>query len=202
MTMATDNTQPYWSATHVRTLAELLAKLIIGRAYFVNDEKVIIIDHGAGPVIYGSKPGVQGQPGEPIPILQAQIDSLTEASFAHTFFLEENNERFREKIADLKAQDAELKKYIQAVDTKRNEDLLNICQQLDFCAQSIITLTDITSTLCDNLRGTEGALLKLLLENEKESTTTPIRQFDLQTDDGLSYTVTTADDGTLIFSQN
>lgn len=200
------NTQPYWSAKHVRTLAELPAKLTLGRAYFVDDEQIIIIDHGSGPVYYGAKPGPQGQPGEPIPILQNQIDSLTDASFKQTFLLDESLERLRAKMAaNFQANNTRadnLQNFIANVDKQRSEDLLMICDQLEHAAQGIITLTEITSTLCDNLRGTEGALLKLLLESENQSTTTPLSQFQLTTDDGLAYTVTTADDGTLIFTQN
>ena len=54
-------------------------KLTRGRAYFVDDEQVIVIDHGQGPVIYGGKPGPQGQTGEPLPQIQDQIDKLSEA---------------------------------------------------------------------------------------------------------------------------
>lgn len=54
-------------------------KLTRGRAYFIDDEQVIVIDHGRGPVIYGGKPGPQGASGEPIPELQDQIDSLVQA---------------------------------------------------------------------------------------------------------------------------
>lgn len=71
--------RPYWRVKHVGTLSQLPDKLTRGRAYFVDDEQVIIIDHGRGPVTYGGKPGPQGQAGEPLPRLQDQIDKLSEA---------------------------------------------------------------------------------------------------------------------------
>ncbi|MBQ3653302.1 MAG: hypothetical protein II954_02665 [Synergistaceae bacterium] len=71
--------RPYYSVKHVESMALLPEKLTRGRAYFVDDEQVIVIDHGRGPVIYGGKPGPQGATGEPIPELQDQIDSLVQA---------------------------------------------------------------------------------------------------------------------------
>ncbi len=71
--------RPYWSVKHVETMSLLPEKLTRGRAYFVDDEQVIVVDYGKGQVIYGGKPGPQGQAGEPIPQLQDQIDKLAEA---------------------------------------------------------------------------------------------------------------------------
>ena len=73
-------TQTYWSARHVGTRSRLPAKLTKGRAYFIEDEQVIVVDHGKGAITYGSQPGPQGEPGEPLPFLQEQIDNLDEAS--------------------------------------------------------------------------------------------------------------------------
>ena len=72
--------RPYWKARHLETRALLPAKLERGRAYFIDDEQIIIIDHGLGPVEYGGRPGPQGQAGEPIPSLQGQINELAQAS--------------------------------------------------------------------------------------------------------------------------
>ena len=96
-------TQPLFSIKHVATEALLPKKLTVGRAYFVADEKEIIIDHGdgRGPVRYGSKPGPQGIPGEPIPSLQGQIDELAEASLATTLNIHQMNERNRADFAHL-----------------------------------------------------------------------------------------------------
>ena len=76
--------RPYFTAKHVETMTLLPENLEVGRAYFVDDEQVIVIDHGRGPVIYGNSPGPQGIAGEPIPQLQEQIDQLAEASLNHT----------------------------------------------------------------------------------------------------------------------
>ena len=71
--------RPYFSAKHVGTMSLLPENLVRGRAYFVDDEQIIVIDHGQGAVIYGGKPGPQGIAGEPLPQLQDQIDQLAEA---------------------------------------------------------------------------------------------------------------------------
>lgn len=71
--------RPYWSARHVESLADLPEKLVRGRAYFVDDESYIVIDHGRGPVIYGGKAGPMGPSGEPQPHIQSQIDTLSDS---------------------------------------------------------------------------------------------------------------------------
>ena len=73
--------RPYFTAKHVESMSLLPDTLEIGRAYFVDDEQVIVIDHGRGPVIYGGAAGPQGAAGEPIPQLQEQIDSLAAEAF-------------------------------------------------------------------------------------------------------------------------
>lgn len=72
---------PYLGVSHIEKLNKLPADLEVGRAYFVDEEGYIVINHGRGPIIYGNRPGPQGQAGEPIPQLQDQIDYLTEAIF-------------------------------------------------------------------------------------------------------------------------
>lgn len=71
--------RPYFTAKHIESMDLLPDTLEIGRAYFVDDEQVIVIDHGRGPVIYGGATGPQGIAGEPIPQLQGQIDNLVDA---------------------------------------------------------------------------------------------------------------------------
>lgn len=71
--------RPYFTARHLESMSLLPDTLEIGRAYFVDDEQVIVIDHGRGPVVYGKAPGPQGIAGEPIPQLQDQIDALVTA---------------------------------------------------------------------------------------------------------------------------
>ena len=67
----------YIKHEHVRTLAELPEKLVKGRIYFVDDEGYIVIDHGdnRGTQIYGNRPGIQGEPGEPIPQIFSDIET-------------------------------------------------------------------------------------------------------------------------------
>lgn len=223
--------RPFWSAKHVRTLAELPKNLTLGRAYFVDDEHYIIIDHGAGPVIYGNRQGQQGIPGEPIPILQAQIDYLAEASINQTSLIDLINENRKKDDAKIKAEitaneaahaekyseigelisqkeNESLERYkalqdesknlyealskdIQTVDNRRYEDLVNIYASLDALSHSVISLAEITSTIAENLRGTENALLKLLIEDERVNPATPLAQNDvITTTDGYSWTVT------------
>ena len=71
----------YWQVEHVRTLSELPAQLVKGRAYFVSQENYLVIDHGdgLGPQIYGNRPGIQGPPGEPVPSMLSDIEQLAKA---------------------------------------------------------------------------------------------------------------------------
>ena len=73
--------RPYFTAKHVESMSLLPETLEIGRAYFVDDEQVIVIDHGRGPVIYGGATGPQGMAGEPLPQIQEQIDHLAAEAF-------------------------------------------------------------------------------------------------------------------------
>lgn len=67
----------YWKPEHVNTLAELPDKLVKGRAYFISELGVVVIDHGdgLGPQFYGNRPGIQGPPGEPVPSMQSDIEA-------------------------------------------------------------------------------------------------------------------------------
>ena len=93
--------RPYFTAKHIESMALLPDTLEVGRAYFVDDEQVIVIDHGRGPVIYGGAAGPQGMAGEPIPQLQDQIDKLAEASLKHAKTIWEINERELERHEQL-----------------------------------------------------------------------------------------------------
>ena len=98
-------TKPLFSVKHVASLALLPKNLTIGRAYFVDDEQVIVINHGdgRGPVTYGGKPGPQGMAGEPVPSLQGQIDELASASLLHTINLNDFFNRTKIDFEHLKS---------------------------------------------------------------------------------------------------
>ena len=125
--------RPYFTARHIESMALLPENLEIGRAYFVDDEQVIVIDHGRGPVIYGNSPGPQGIAGEPIPQLQDQIDLLAEASLKLSSTIWEINEReierhsqIQETISDIHAQitaalAAQRQELLDAIQTQRDE---------------------------------------------------------------------------------
>lgn len=235
-----------WSTKHVATLSDLPQILEKGRAYFIDDEHYIIIDHGSGPVIYGNRTGAQGQAGEPIPILQNQIDSLTNAAFNTAFWVDSinntrrkaeaalqdnitnsesllralvalkeqesisrenellthSNEQDEKLQADIIARENNLQSALQTIDTRHFENYSTVMQQLELCAQAIISLTQITSTLCDNLKGTEATILNLILQNEAQNSVTPFsQQAVITTEDGYSFDVVQgADDNTLIIN--
>lgn len=118
--------RPYWKARHVDTRALLPKKLERGRAYFVDDEQIIIIDHGTGPVEYGGKPGPQGQAGEPIPSLQGQIDELAEASLRTSIALSEINSRRKTDSDNLKAMLQEVSDLVQQSDANTASAILTL----------------------------------------------------------------------------
>lgn len=72
---------PFYGLSHIETLENLPPNLERGRAYFIDDEGYIVIDHGRGPVVYGNRPGPAGEAGEPIPELNEKINYLTQAIF-------------------------------------------------------------------------------------------------------------------------
>ena len=93
--------KPYWSTRHVPTLALLPDKLERGRAYFVDDEQYIVIDHGNGPVTYGGKPGPQGERGDPQPQLEDMINDLAEASLKTSENIFRIDQKRRNDISDI-----------------------------------------------------------------------------------------------------
>lgn len=99
---------PYWSVKHVGTLSLLPEKLTRGRAYFVDDEQIIIIDHGQGPVIYGGKPGPQGIAGEPSELVQSQIDNLADAALNTQsniwYLIQRSDTRYQELTENISAE--------------------------------------------------------------------------------------------------
>ena len=121
--------RPYYSVKHVESMSLLPAKLTRGRAYFVDDEQVIVIDHGNGPVTYGGKPGPQGQAGEPLPMLQDQIDELAEASLKVQKFLWDESNKSREAHTRLEHQVTEGRDFLQ--------------EQVDMASSAILRLAGV-----------------------------------------------------------
>ena len=101
--------RPYFTARHLESMSLLPDTLEIGRAYFVDDEQVIVIDHGRGPVIYGKAAGPQGIAGEPIPQLQDQIDALAAGAFTTQKVIWDINKREVERTEQINARMDELK---------------------------------------------------------------------------------------------
>ncbi|MBQ6112601.1 MAG: hypothetical protein IJL01_09445, partial [Synergistaceae bacterium] len=98
--------RPFFSVRYAATRNALPPKLERGRAYFIGDEQIILVDYGNGPIAYGNKPGPQGIAGEPIPQLQGQIDDLASASIETTFHL---HEVFEKMLADRKNAESQFK---------------------------------------------------------------------------------------------
>ena len=140
--------RPYFTAKHIESMALLPDTLDIGRAYFVDDEQVIVIDHGRGPVIYGGATGPQGIAGEPIPQLQEQIDKLVDASLIQSRTIWDINKRElerHEQIQDLIASvKAEINSAIQAqrteIDASIQEQADRMDSALNILAKSIANL--------------------------------------------------------------
>ena len=114
--------RPYFTAKHVESMSLLPDTLEIGRAYFVDDEQVIVIDHGRGPVIYGGAAGPQGAAGEPIPQLQEQIDALAAEAFTTQKTIWDINKRELDRHEQIQGIIEDVKEEItSAIQTQREE---------------------------------------------------------------------------------
>lgn len=93
----------YWKAEHVNTLAELPEKLVKGRAYFISELGVVVIDHGdgLGPQFYGSRPGIQGPPGEPVPRMQSDIEAHSLAIANIQLLMSRNNKTYNTRFDEI-----------------------------------------------------------------------------------------------------
>lgn len=121
--------RPYFTARHIESMALLPETLEVGRAYFVDDEQVIVIDHGRGPVIYGKSPGPQGMSGEPIPQLQDQIDKLAEASLSQSKTIWEINQRELERHEQIQQLISTVRAELDASMLSQKQELLDAMQQ-------------------------------------------------------------------------
>ena len=115
--------RPYFTAKHVESMVLLPNNLEIGRAYFVDDEQVIVIDHGRGPVVYGKSPGPQGIAGEPIPQLQDQIDTLSEAVLITNKTIWDINEREKLEAAQTDSDFLETYRFVNRTTERLEQNL-------------------------------------------------------------------------------
>lgn len=151
--------RPYWSVRFVPTESALPSKLERGRAYFIGDKQVIIVDYGNGPITYGGIPGPQGAPGEPQPMLQGQIDLLAEASIDTTKHLFEVNQKV---ISNKKL----LLEKIEGLDTRLEEAKSELSKRIVKADEKTeITSSDLQVIIAD-LRDE----LTALIESNSEAT--------------------------------
>ncbi len=144
--------RPYFTARHLESMALLPDKLELGRVYFIDDEQIIVIDHGRGPVIYGKSPGPQGIPGEPIPQLQDQIDQLAAASLTVQHTLWAINER---EIAEAKHTDSEISRLTQL----HNSDIASVSQRVaDNLTHTDSEIASVSQRVADNLTHTDSEI--------------------------------------------
>ncbi|MBR0251224.1 MAG: hypothetical protein IJQ77_09085 [Synergistaceae bacterium] len=115
--------RPFFSVRYAATRNALPPKLERGRAYFIGDEQIILVDYGNGPIAYGNKPGPQGIAGEPIPQLQGQIDDLASASIETTFHL---HEVFEKMLADRKNAESQFKQTNYRIDEENSQRQIQI----------------------------------------------------------------------------
>ncbi|MBQ2617471.1 MAG: hypothetical protein IJF90_11505 [Synergistaceae bacterium] len=140
--------RPYFTAKHVESMSLLPQTLEVGRAYFVDDEQVIVIDHGRGPVIYGGATGPQGAAGEPIPQLQEQIDSLVAQAYTTQKTIWDINKRELDRHEQIQEIIENVKTEIVSAMQSQRDDLTEAMQEqadrmdsaLNILAKSIANL--------------------------------------------------------------
>lgn len=120
--------RPLWTVRHLDTEAQLPKKLERGRAYFIRDSQVIIIDQGdgRGPVRYGDKPGPQGMAGEPIPSLQGQIDELAAASLQSTLNIHYISTKTKKDLSHLESLITDSVSRLQSQSEENSAALMNL----------------------------------------------------------------------------
>lgn len=179
--------RPIFSVRYLASEAQLPQKLERGRAYFIADEQVIILDmgDGRGPVRYGDKPGPQGMAGEPIPQLQGQIDDLAAASLQTTLNLFDISKDSKQKFEHLK-------NFIQEnLDTlkSQNEETASAILRLLLIVHDKFTAYDdafniLARTLANLYPATHGG--------HAGDGVTPINTGEIITADGVNYVVNEA----------
>ena len=196
--------RPYFTAKHVESMALLPDTLQIGRAYFVDDEQVIVIDHGRGPVIYGGAAGPQGIAGEPIPQLQEQIDKLVDASLTQSRTIWDINQREISRYNELKS---EIEANLEHSDSELIKHF-NYAEELS--AHNAVAITTLIDTIHEQFKKYDSALsilTKSIAElytghyAPEDSQDDPLDNETVYTDAG-AYTIqqTILKDGTIVLN--
>ena len=191
--------RPYFTAKHVESMSLLPDTLEIGRAYFVDDEQVIVIDHGRGPVIYGGAAGPQGAAGEPIPQLQEQIDALAAEAFTTQKTIWDINKRELDRHEQIQGIIEDVKEEItSAIQTQREELSEAMQTQRE-------ELTAAMQEQADRMDSALNILAKSIAElypsHYPPEEADPLDNETVYTDSG-AYTIqqTVLDDGTVILN--
>ena len=158
--------RPYFTAKHIESMALLPDNLEIGRAYFVDDEQVIVIDHGRGPVIYGKSPGPQGIAGEPIPQLQDQINHLAEAELTTQRTIWDINERETQRYHETNKKIADTQKDIYKAIDRETEKVINAQILLEERLISMHleqgqAISNLTDTVAANLEHSDAEIQRV-----------------------------------------
>ncbi|MBQ7214934.1 MAG: hypothetical protein IJS39_02995 [Synergistaceae bacterium] len=166
--------RPYFTARHLESMALLPDNLEIGRAYFVDDEQVIVIDHGRGPVVYGKSPGPQGIAGEPIPQLQDQINSLAEAELTTQRTIWDINERELQRHSELRTKllqtEQALTEEISAVEDRAINAMFALESRLtSLHAEQDEQIQSLKSEVDANLQHSDSELIKRFEHAEEMS---------------------------------
>lgn len=146
-------TRPYFSVKHVESMSLLPEELTPGRIYFIDDEQVIVIDHGNGlpPVIYGGKPGPQGASGEPQPFLQQEIDTLAQTELAMQSLIWDEGKKFRDALARISEHFTETFDHLQEMSNTNSQAIMNLSETIkrsfDNYDNAIATLGKAVSNL-------------------------------------------------------
>ena len=182
--------RPYFTAKHVESMSLLPETLEIGRAYFVDDEQVIVIDHGRGPVIYGGATGPQGVAGEPLPMIQSQIDALAAGAFSMQKTIWDINSREIDRHNEIQNLIESVKAEItQTIQTQRTDIDAAMQEQADRMDSALNILAKSIANLYPEHYAPE------------DSQDDPLDNETVYTDSG-AYTIqqTILDDGTVILN--
>ena len=170
--------KPYYSLRHVESMADLPANLTVGRIYFVDDEQVLVINHGNGlpPVVYGGKPGPQGPAAQPQALIQEQIDTLVQTALRMQAVIWDEGEMFRETYKNLSEHSEEMFSQLRKLSNRNATAVMNLAyivkRTFDNYDSAITTLARAVSNLypdqsqqAEELLQLQGSSENLLAQN-------------------------------------